>query len=335
MNVLVVGSSVIDLFLDVDRHHVNLTNQTAIFHLGDKIPSRIKAFAVGGNGANVSVGLTRLEIPTTFYTYLANDVLSRQVQEKLSREGVEVVADKRGGNTPLHIIVDFSSDRLIFSHYEKHEHAFGYSKPTSFDYIYLTSIADIWENAYRQVLHYAKRNNIPIAFSPGSRQLENVSGLFHDTVRHSKIFFSNKDEAMKISNFTHSASSGQEFQISKNEQENNEQMKLLLKAINKLGPSVVSITDGENGSYGMDKTGIYKIGILNIKSVERTGAGDSYATAFLAAFIHGEKIETCMKQGVLNASSVMQQIGAQKGLLSKKHLDDQLKSADNLTAVKL
>src|SRR3989344_6044593 len=100
MHVLVIGSSVIDLFLSLD--------------LGDKIPSQISRSAVGGNGANVSVGLTKLEIPTTFYTYLGNDFFSREIESGLSSQGVELDIERHPeSSSPLHIILDFPDDRVI------------------------------------------------------------------------------------------------------------------------------------------------------------------------------------------------------------------------------
>src|SRR3989344_3079240 len=100
MHVLIVGTSVVDLFLDIDHDHVKIEDRKVTFTLGDKVPSSIKKSALGGNGANVSAGLTRLEIPVTFYTYLGNDFFSREIQTGFSNEGVEIEAEKKKNTTP-------------------------------------------------------------------------------------------------------------------------------------------------------------------------------------------------------------------------------------------
>jgi sugar/nucleoside kinase (ribokinase family) len=320
MHVLVVGTSVIDLFLTIDTDHFSVSNGKVLMSLGDKIPSDIKRLTLGGNGANVSVGLTKLEIPTSFYTYLGADILSREIEDGLTQEGVELVGEKGiTKNSPLHVIFDFNDDRIIFSHYQRADYTFDYNKGDVPDFIFLTSIADSWEKAYRQVLDYAIKNRVPIAFSPGTRQLENLKDIVFEVLKHTKIFFSNKEEAKKI--------------LKKTEQN---EVKDLLLGIKSLGPDIVSITDGANGAYAIDKeNATYTIGSLPSESTERTGAGDAYAAGFFAGVIYDNKVKDAMRWGALNANSVMQHVGAQSGLITKRKLDSVLKVHNNLEARQL
>jgi sugar/nucleoside kinase (ribokinase family) len=68
--------------------------------------------------------------------------------------------------------------------------------------------------------------------------------------------------------------------------------------------------DGEN----------YHLHIFPHSVVERTGAGDAYASGFLAAVVTGESIPNAMRYGSVNASSVIGKIGAQEGLLKKQEM---------------
>lgn len=318
MNVFVVGSSVIDLFLNLDSNHCEIHDKKILLALGDKIPSEIKRLALGGNGANISVGLTRLEVPTTFYTYLGTDMLSREIEEGLSREGVELEIERqREGTSPLHIILDFDEDRIILSHYHKTEHGFSYDGNSIFDYIFLSSIADYWENAYQRILDFAKSKNIPIAFSPGTRQIENKNDLVTRVLKSSKIYFSNREEAIKILNT--------KYELPDTKQ--------LLLAIKQLGPEIVSITDGENGAYAIDKAGhMYFIKPSQTKATEKTGVGDAYATGFFAAHLNNKSVQEAMLWGTLNANAVMGEVGAQNGLLTKNKINELLAQHANLRA---
>lgn len=320
MNVLVVGSSVIDLFLSVEASHAPIVDNKVSLTLGDKIPSDIKKLGLGGNGANVSVGLTRLSIPTTFYTYLGKDILSREIEEKLTAEGVELIA-KRGENenSPLHIILDFDSDRIIFSHYPKAEHDFSYTKDKDFDFIFLNSIADYWEKAYENVLKFSEDHNIPVIFSPGSRQLDNLNDLIDKVIKASKYIFVNKEEAVKL--LEHA---GKDTSSIEN----------ILKNLSSLGPQIVSVTDGENGGYALDQKGqVFHINaIKDLSSTDKTGAGDAYASGFLGALLSGKEVAEAMRWGGLNASSVMKLIGAQPGLLTLKNLEEELVKNPEYTA---
>ncbi len=302
--------------MSLDREHFKIQDKDVILALGDKVPSEIKKLSLGGNGTNAAVGLTRLEVPTSFYTFLGGDILSREIEQTLSSEGVALKAQKDDGKTSLSLIFDFDTDRIIFSHHEKREHRFRLSDQ-DFDYIYLHSIGDPWQDCYKQILEYANNYHIPIAFSPGSHQIEAEGDTFMDTIKSSKIFFSNRQEAEKILNTKY------EIQNTKE----------LLMAVKTLGPQIVSITDGAAGAYAVDaKDDYYFIKPSPKDGVEKTGAGDSYASAFLAGVLHGEDLPTAMKWGVLNAQSVMQQVGAQTGLLTKTQLDEEVKNNDNLSA---
>lgn len=316
MHVLVVGSSVVDLFMTLDSEHFEVVDKKVQLELGDKIPSEIKKLALGGNGSNAAVGLTRLEIPTSFFTYLGGDILSQEITNSLSSEGVALLAQKDNGTTSLNIIFDFETDRIIFTHHQKRQHNFTL-QDKNFDYVYLHSIGNPWEDAYRQVLDYVKSNNIPLAFSPGSAQIENINDVFEDVLKSSKIFFSNRQEAAKIAKI-----------------ENPEtDIKEIIMAVKNLGPQIVSVTDGSDGAYAMDTdNNTYFIKPSPEKGVEKTGAGDSYASAFFAAMLHGQNLPTAMSWGVHNAESVMKQVGAQAGLLTKSQLDEELKKSDNLMA---
>ncbi|HVZ12128.1 MAG TPA: carbohydrate kinase family protein [Patescibacteria group bacterium] len=319
MHVLAIGSSVIDLFLDVDPKAVTVDDQYIKLHLGDKISSEIKKITLGGNGANVSVGLTRLEIPTTFYTYLGGDILSREIEEGLTREGVELVAERHEQkSSSLSIIFGFDHDRIIFSHHEVRDYTFSYDKELNFDYIFLSSIGDHWEKAYEQIYEFISKNNIPVAFSPGIHQLENVGKPIKNILGLTKIFLSNREEAEKIL-----GKAGGEI-------------KDLLTGIKEFGPEIVSITDGGNGSFAIDRENkSYKLGPLPSSSSEKTGAGDAYAAAFVAACLSGQDVPTAMVWGANNANAVMERVGAQNGLLRKPELDRRIKEGNNLKAEEL
>ena len=102
-------------------------------------------------------------------------------------------------------------------------------------------------------------------------------------------------------------------------------IKELLTQLKKLGPKIVVITDGKNGSYALDEKGkMLKQDCVQCKVVEKTGAGDSYTTGFLAAILQELPIKTAMAWGTLNAASVIGQIGAQAGLLRKEEMEKKL-----------
>jgi len=318
MNVLIVGSSLIDLFVDLEQNtKVSVTHDSASFKLGDKIPVDIKSLSLGGNGGNVSAGLKKLGVNVSFYTYLGSDVLSSFIKQVMRDENVEVISENEEVTTgSLSIILNFGNDRVILSHHNVSNHSFEGSKIAQKpDIIFLTSIGKVWEDAYKNVLSYAQENSIPIALSPGSEQLKNMDEAFIQSVHQSKMLFCNKEEAQMIAE--------------KLSGENLPDIKRLLAVIKTYGFELLSITDGENGAYSMDNSNtMYKISSLKPEGYEKTGAGDAYAAAFLASYLKGEGVFESMKKGVINSVSVMSKIGAHTGQLKAEQLEEKAKQTE-------
>ena len=92
-----------------------------------------------------------------------------------------------------------------------------------------------------------------------------------------------------------------------------------------MGPKVVCVTYGMEGnkvSYGKI---IYSAKPHNIKAVERTGAGDAFASGFVSAFIKYGDVKKGIEYGTTNAESIIQSIGAKNGLLSEREILRELK----------
>ena len=64
---------------------------------------------------------------------------------------------------------------------------------------------------------------------------------------------------------------------------------------------------------------IYHQSIVKVKKVvDTTGAGDAFASSFLGEYLKKDSIEAGLKFGAENASSVIQKLGAQNGLMERK-----------------
>ncbi|MEK7073045.1 MAG: PfkB family carbohydrate kinase, partial [Patescibacteria group bacterium] len=59
---------------------------------------------------------------------------------------------------------------------------------------------------------------------------------------------------------------------------------------------------------------LWKMGVFPAKVVEMTGAGDSFATGFVAALHRGLGVPEALKWGSANSAGVIGQIGPQAGL---------------------
>jgi pseudouridine kinase len=138
--------------------------------------------------------------------------------------------------------------------------------------------------------------------------MKDINETFIKAVHQSKMLFCNMEEARIVNQKL----SGGEIADPKE----------LLLNIKNFGFDLLSVTDGANGSYAVDKESkVYKIGTIQPDGHEKTGAGDAYAGAFLASHLQGFDISECMKRGVLNSVGVMNHVGAHTGQLRADEME--------------
>jgi sugar/nucleoside kinase (ribokinase family) len=90
-----------------------------------------------------------------------------------------------------------------------------------------------------------------------------------------------------------------------------------------LGPKIVLITDGPNGAYAYENGNFWFMPIYPDPkpAYERTGAGDAFASTFVSALALGKNVEEALRWAPINSMSVVQYVGAQKGLLDQKSIE--------------
>lgn len=61
------------------------------------------------------------------------------------------------------------------------------------------------------------------------------------------------------------------------------------------------------------------------KLLQKTGAGDAYASALSAALIYGKDLPEAMRWGACNGAAVVESLGPEDGLLSYHGMMERLK----------
>lgn len=72
---------------------------------------------------------------------------------------------------------------------------------------------------------------------------------------------------------------------------------------------VAIVKTGREGSLVKNGNSKFEIGIIPVKSVDTTGAGDLYASGFLYGLVNGYDLERCGKIGAILAGKVIEVIG--------------------------
>lgn len=317
LDLISVGDTTLDTFLqlkkanlycDLDKDRCQLCVNYA-----EKIPVESINQAVGGNAANVAVSGARLGLRTGLISIIGSDTSGKMILQTLKKEGVNtdrIIVDK-GKKSNYSTILNLSGERTILIFHQKRDYCQLVNLPQA-KMFYLTSMKDGWEcMCEKGLLEYSQKNNIKIAYNPGTYQLKAGLESSQNLLKNTQILFLNKQEAQDW------------LQIDQPEVE------ILAKKFCQIGVKICVITDGKKGSFAYSQGRFYTQKAISGQIVETTGAGDAFASAFCCAYLKGLSIQESLLWGSLNAVSVISSIGAQQNLLTKSQLEDKLNSLKN------
>ena len=318
MDFIAIGDTVVDEFIKLKEAHVscdiNHENCTISMKWGDKIPydSSVLVPAVG-NAANAAVSAARLGLSTGFISNVGKDTFGEQTLATFAKEGVDTkyIAVNDGIPTNHHYVLSYDAERTILIRHE----AYPYLIPKELvppKWVYLSSVGEHTEAFHNELLEWLRAHReTKLAFQPGTFQIkmgkEKLAGLY----AIAEVVAVNKEEAERILEIGETG------------------IKELLEKMRALGPKIALITDGTNGAYASDGAQVLKVPMYPDQSppANRTGAGDAMTSTFVAALALGKSLEEALLWGPVNSMSVVQHIGAQKGLLTRAELEKLLTSA--------
>jgi len=84
----------------------------------------------------------------------------------------------------------------------------------------------------------------------------------------------------------------------------------------------VILTDGRRGAWVYDGENLYHTNTIDKPVHDATGAGDAFASGFLAATLYELSLDECIQWGSVNGDSVVDYYGAQKGLRTYDIIQD-------------
>lgn len=313
LDLIAIGDSTLDVFLHISEASLScqINKEACLLCLeyAEKIPvDSVTKIPGAGNASNAAVGASRLGFKSAIVSILGKDEIGKEIMQGWKQEKVSTkyVSFDTKRETNYSTVLNFKGERTILVHAEKRTYKL--PKLDGSKWIYYTALGPGHERLEKQLLAHLKRNPTQkLCFNPGTKQLRRGLTEIKPVIARSDIFIVNKQEA--------------ELLLGDGERP----IPNLLLAFKHLGPKIIVLTDGPNGSHATDGNTMWSLGIFEGPVLERTGAGDSYATAFTCAIEMGWSIPDAMRAGTANGWSVVQHIGPQRGLLDKKTMQSALK----------
>jgi ribokinase len=318
--IITLGSASLDAF--AKTHSQIVTARTKHHHkealicypLGTKLLLEDVTFHVGGGGTNTAASFSQLGLRTGYLGNLGSDHTAHQVLHDLKQRKVTFLGTRDRSKTNYSIILDTSGDRTILvykgsSHNLKWKNVQKNKLRTK--WFYSSSLLLQSFTTLKHIAKYAKQKKIKLAFNPSSYQAKRGAKYLAPVLKYTTALILNREEVGLL--------------LRKDKQTN---IKTLLSTLHHLGPELVVITDGKKGAYASSskEKAMYHVYPKGVKVKEATGAGDCFASTFIASLIKKKSVPEALQLAQCHAESCIQHTGAKEGLLSWGNLLKRKKS---------
>ncbi|MGQ9479192.1 MAG: carbohydrate kinase family protein [Thermoproteota archaeon] len=230
---------------------------------------------VGGGGFYSSISLSDMGVETILLTAYGPD-MEREWVEQISRRGVKILNIGRLERSIFFENTYVGSVRLQKSNGEPPVKMFIDGK--MFKGLHAIHVTPVFNEVDPNVIREASEAGCKVSVD-AQGFIRSIKGDGH--VRN--VWRTISDELLRYVDYLHMNLEEQLFFLRSN-----------VKELMELNPRmIIEITDSEHGSFVMDRHGCYRIPAFETSVVDPTGAGDVYASVFLAKHVeNGDLLES-------------------------------------------
>ncbi len=320
-DIVTIGSITSDNFLKGDfilgKWPDAPSGKALVLPFGEKLEISNVYQTMGGNSANAGVTFARQGLKTACFGKVGADLAGKEISGRLKNEGVKPLLAVSGEKpTAYSVLLLERGERTILGYHGASDtltaRDIQWNKLKA-KWWYL-SLAGESDRFLKPLLDFASKNNIKVAFNPSGHHIRHKRKQIISALKDLAFLVLNKSEAADLV--------GMDF---RKEGE-------VFRKLDEMTPGIVAVTDGSNGVTASDGKFLYKAGIFKEKAVvDRTGAGDSFGSGFVAGLMRKitnyqlpitdyppEAIKYAIRLASANATSVVERIGATEGVLTEK-----------------
>jgi sugar/nucleoside kinase (ribokinase family) len=318
-SILSVGDIFSDAFIKLNEDYARIDtdpdgSKRLSLPFGSKPPyDSVEIVQAVGPSPNAAVSFARLGLRSSLMAFLGDDEPGRNSLDYLHSEQIDTtpMSVQTGINSNYYYVLRYGADRTILVRNEDYDYTW-HAPQTAPDWVYLSLISQSSWQLHEDLLAYLQEHpNTKLAFQPGTFHFEWGAEKLARVYARSHIVVMNREEAVDVTGKSYDS------------------LRELADGLHALGPKIVVITDGPSGSYAS-----YDGKLVTIPNypdpappVDRTGAGDAFASTIVAALAHGESMDAALTWAPINSMSVVQKLGAQAGLLRKNEIKRYLQTA--------
>ena len=287
--------------------------------LGSKIDVDDIAFTSGGGGTNTAATFAKQGFRTAFCGAIGIDEAGLEIVKelKLLRIDTSFVVKKKERHTNSSIIISNNNENRTILTYRGASDILAkkdilWRKLKKAKWFYLAPLTDLMltpqnqiasgeYNLFEEIVNFAAENKIKVAVNPSMQQLSLPADQLKRIFSKVDVLILNQEEASFLTKIPFKEEPG------------------ICKKIEEICRGVTVMTRGAEGVVVSDGKFLYSAQPnKDIKIVDTTGAGDSFASGFLSDYIrHDGDIEKAIQLGIANSEANLSEAGAKTGLLGK------------------
>ena len=318
-DIVTVGSATIDIFVKTHSSAKQILTHASerdiCLPIGAKVLVDDIHIFTGGGGTNTAVAFSRMGFKTAWHGVVGSDENGKTILAELKKEKVTPVTKPTKGRTGLSVIlVGLEHDRTVLTYKGVNDKLTDSHFPAT-KWLYCCSMLGKSWNTLVQTCFHARRQGTKIAFNPSMYLAKQGVVKLAPVLYGLDVLLLNKQEAQALLKKPHGT------------------IKELLRALSAI-VHIPVITDGANGSFATEGEFIFALKPKHINVVESTGAGDAFASGFVAGQMLGKNIIESLKMGQAEAAGVLGNIGAKTGLRSRTQIVTSAKR-EKVTVTKL
>ena len=304
--------------LNVDLIASGLTSAPT---LGAEVLAEDFRTVLGGASAIFACGVARLGHPVSFFSKVGADEYGRFCLNALQRAGISVENVPQISNSKTGVTISLStrSDRALVT-------VLGAISELSYKdldlqalqghaHLHMTSyfLQTALRPSFPRILRRARKLGLTTSFDPNSDPTSSWGAEIWSVIDETSILFVNQEEALHLTR-------------KKNARE-------ALKQLAERSACVV-IKLGRHGAIASADGKFEAVPAFKITPVDTTGAGDSFASGFVHAFLAGNNLHECLVQGNACGALSTLQVGGTGGQPDQANLSKFLRNSTRTATAK-
>jgi len=310
-DIITFGSATQDIYLKSEKFlpvfgKEFTTGKGICLPLGSKIEVEDIFFTSGGGGTNTAATFANQGFKVAYCGMVGDDNFGKLITDEIKKYGIDTSLIKKTEKMPTNIAVLLmqpGNDRTLLV-YRGASDLLGkkdipWAKIKNTKWMYLAPFAGKLTDITEELIDFAQKNKIKVAFNPGYNQLTMPKAVLPKILKKIDVLILNREEASLLTKIPYQ----KETEI--------------FKKIDELTPGIAIMTKGREGVVVSDGRYLYQAESLGMKLVDGTGAGDAFGSGFVSGLIQKNDLSYAIQLAMANSSFAITKLGAKEGILRK------------------